>query len=74
MTPALLLATAGSGLAGLSIATLGTLRGWNQWLALKRLETEAVDLPGTPRRDSGEIAELRKRVRKLEAIANGIEL
>jgi hypothetical protein len=70
----MVLATAGSGLAALSIATLGTLRGWNQWLALKRLESASPDRAARPGRDAGELAELRKRVRKLEAIADGIEL
>ena len=59
-------------LLGLGIASAATLRAWTGWLELKRLE---VDLS---RRGSGrakpEVAELKERVRKLEAIASGIEI
>ena len=68
----MVIAIAGTGFAGLAIATIATLRAWNQWLELRRLAI----LRGAGRGAGGtsEIAELRKRVRKLEAIASGIEL
>jgi hypothetical protein len=72
--PGTLLAIASTGLAGLAIFTAATLRGWTEWLALKRLQASRS---GEGRAGGGrrsEIAELRSRVRKLEAIASGIEL
>ena len=69
--PAAMLVIAASGSAALAVTTLAAFRGWNQWLALKRLEAEK----GRSRSGGGsELAELRRRVRKLEAIASGIEL
>jgi hypothetical protein len=67
---AMILAAAGS--AGLAVAMLAGLRGWSQWLELKRLEASRDTPTGAGGRS--EIAELRRRVRKLEAIANGIDL
>ena len=65
-----------AGTAGLSIASAAALRGWNGWLELKRLE---VDPPGgkaaRPLASAAriEMADLKERVRKLEAIASGID-
>ena len=63
-------------LAGLAFASVAALRGWQGWLELKRLElTQGVaerTLP--PAGGRIEIADLRERVRKLEAIAAGIDL
>ena len=69
--PAAMLVIAASGSAAIAVTTLAAFRGWNQWLALKRLEAEknAGRVGGR-----SELAELRRRVRKLEAIASGIEL
>jgi hypothetical protein len=53
---------------GFLLASAAALRAWRQWLALKRLE---LAKGGAKRR---QIAELRERVRRLEAIAGGIEL
>ena len=59
MTDPLSIALVGvSMILALMIAALATLRGWQGWLDFKRLE----------------LADLRERVRKLEAIAAGIEL
>jgi hypothetical protein len=69
--PAPLLIIAASGSAAVALATLAALRGWNQWLELKRLQAASGARPTGGR---SELAELRKRVRKLEAIASGIEL
>jgi hypothetical protein len=61
------------GFAGLSIAGL---KAWNGWLELKKLELAHITgergLP--PATGRIEIADLRERVRKLEAIAAGIDL
>jgi len=70
--PVTLFELAAAALAGLALVLVTALRGWRQWLDLKRLQ--ASDGSGPGRRPAGEIAELRRRVRKLEAIANGIEL
>jgi hypothetical protein len=65
------------GLAGIGIVTAGALRGWRGWLDLKRLELQsqrgdAVPAPGMASRI--EIADLKERIRKLEAIAAGVDL
>ena len=63
-------------LASLGVASWAALRGWNAWLELKRLEISHVGHDGVAPQTGGriEIADLRERVRKLEAIAAGIEI
>ena len=62
--------------AGLGLASLAALRGWQGWLELKRLELtqSSGDRMLPPATGRIEIADLRERVRKLEAIAAGIDL
>jgi hypothetical protein len=61
-------------LVGLAAAAWAGLRAWNGWLELKRFElTQASDHNLVPTGGRIEIADLRERVRKLEAIAAGIE-
>ena len=67
---------AASIMLAIGIAALATLKGWQGWLDLKRMElvsgrSDAI-LPPTGGRI--EIADLKERVRKLEAIAAGIDL
>ena len=52
------------------------LKAWNGWLDLKRFELthDAGDRHLPPATGRIEIADLRERVRKLEAIAAGIDL
>ena len=74
--PAALLTLMTAGTAGLSIASAAALRGWNGWLELKRLEVgrhgrKAARPPASAARI--EMADLKERVRKLEAIASGID-
>ena len=77
MTDPILIATvAASLLVAVGIAAWASLKGWQGWLELKRLElangrAEATMPPATGRI---ELADLRERVRKLEAIAAGIDL
>lgn len=74
MTSDLVLAI--SGLTGLAMIALAALRGWDGWLALKRLELERCET-GDAAEDIGgmiELADLRERLRKLEAIAAGVDL
>jgi thioredoxin reductase len=76
MTEAMtLIAIAGSGLAGLSIAAYAGLKGWQGWLDLKRLELAAQRTPERgPAMDRIEMADLRERIRKLESIASCVDL
>lgn len=65
-----------SSLAGIAIITTASLSGWRGWLALKQqqLDTQAP-LPSVPSAGSRiEIADLKERIRKLEAIAAGVDL
>ena len=64
-------------LAGLAMMTSAALSGWRVWLALKRSELEgshAHDLPTPTAGARIEIADLKERIRKLEAIAAGVDL
>ncbi|MBX7495228.1 hypothetical protein K3172_05100 [Qipengyuania sp. 6B39] len=69
---------AGASLIGLVIVAAALLQGWRGWLDLRSRELEH----GTPQRQEGspmgaariEIADLRERIRKLEAIASGVDL
>ena len=63
-------------IVGLAGAALAGLKAWNGWLELKKMElTQTVGERGLPPATGRiEIADLRERVRKLEAIAAGIDL
>ena len=76
MEPISMGVTAASLLAGVGTLSWAGLKGWQGWLELKRLElsqgcSERTVPPATGRI---ELADLRERVRKLEAIAAGIDL
>ncbi len=69
-------------LTGLVIVAGALLRGWHSWLALRHRE---LDGPAGERHGDGssgaassktriELADLRERIRKLEAIASGVDL
>ncbi len=63
-------------LAGLLIAIAAFLRGWQGWLELKRaqLSAEHAPAPSAPSPAARiELADLKERVRRLEAIADGAE-
>lgn len=68
-------------LAGLAIICGATLRGWRGWLDLKRAELEhwghaatATEFTRLPSAERIEMADLKERIRKLEAIAAGVDL
>jgi hypothetical protein len=63
-------------IAGFGGASWAGLKAWNGWLDLKRFELthDAADRTLPPATGRIEIADLRERVRKLEAIAAGIDL
>ena len=70
---------AAASLIGLGLVAAALLRAWEGWLSLKRRELDAV---ANGHRDLDEmrgtgpiaLADLRERIRKLEAIANGMDL
>jgi hypothetical protein len=74
--PLIWLMIATSALAGLSIVTIAALKGWRGWLDLRRLEIEGHRAATTPPSSGSriELADLKERVRKLEAIAAGVDL
>jgi hypothetical protein len=61
---------------GLAGASLAGLKAWNGWLELKKMELTQItaDRGLPPASGRIEMADLRERVRKLEAIAAGIDL
>ena len=70
-------------LTGVAIVAAALLRGWQSWLALKERELALPRHEPTLREPaelavSGaariELADLKERVRKLEAIASGVDL
>jgi hypothetical protein len=67
---------AASIIVGLAGASIAALRAWNGWLELKKMELTQIagDRGLPPATGRIEIADLRERVRKLEAIAAGIDL
>jgi hypothetical protein len=72
--PASLAALSGSGLLAIGLTSAALLKAWHGWLELRRTELAA----GRRRSGKGsgrrpELAELRARVRRLEAIADGGE-
>ncbi len=66
--------------AGLLVTIAALLRGWQGWLRLKESELELRSPRkgqegGSPEGAARiEIADLKERIRKLEAIASGVEL
>ena len=69
---------AAAALAGLGMITLAGLSGWRGWLALKQQQLGAhgeTSLPPMPNASARiEMADLKERIRKLEAIAAGVDL
>lgn len=68
---------AGAALIGLVIIALAGLRAWHEWLDLQRLQlagrAEREGIPASPSGTRIELADLKERVRKLEAIAAGVD-
>ena len=71
---------AASALIGLLVVATAMLKGWQDWLALKSRELETgrrpAEIEGGAREGAAriEFADLKERIRKLEAIANGVDL
>ena len=71
--PGTLVAILAAAVVALAMLSLAALKGWDGWLELRRLE---LDQSGAARRPTPaaarlELADLKERVRRLEAIANG---
>ncbi len=64
-------------LTGIAIVSAVSLRGWREWISLKRAELDQHQIDSAPQTPSTvsriEVADLKERVKKLEAIAAGIE-
>ena len=69
-----------SGLLGLGMVTAAGLSGWRGWLALKHEEIGERHAGNAPQVSTSsaasriEMADLKERIRKLEAIAAGVDL
>ena len=76
MEPIMIAVVSASIIVGLAGAALAGLKAWNGWLELKKMELTqvAADRGLPPASGRIEIADLRERVRKLEAIAAGIDI
>lgn len=79
-----ILVIAGACLVGICVVVFALLRAWQGWLELKRQELERHQRGGAPfaEIEGGvavgaariELADMKERIKKLEAIANGVEL
>lgn len=77
MDSATLVTVAGTAVTGTAILAATALVGFKQWIALKQTEltahtTPSIGLPHTAARI--DLADIKERIRKLEAIAAGVEL
>jgi len=63
---------------GLSVVALALLQAWHGWLELKRreLDRSVNEIESQPSVGAAriELADLKERIKKLEAIASGVEL
>lgn len=66
----------GSVLLAMGLGCVAALKGWQAWLDYKRLElaSQTGDHGLPPATGRIELADLKERVRKLEAIAAGIDI
>ena len=69
---------AAAALVGLLVVASAMLKGWHGWLTLKTRELDLHQPPSERGSPEGaariEIADLKERIRKLEAIAAGVDL
>ena len=72
------IAVAGLAVTGLAIFLAATLRGWQGWLELKRLELGGRGQASEPRTggmaERIELADLKERIRNLESLAACIDI
>ena len=76
MDPITIAVLSASILVGLGAASWAALKAWNGWLELKHFELthDSADRTLPPASGRIELADLKERVRKLEAIAAGIDI
>lgn len=79
--PIMLMTVSGAGLVGLCVLAWAALSGWRGWLDLERMKLDRRLSPSMPEPAGGpspaariELADLKERIRKLEAIAAGVDL
>ena len=73
---------ASTALFAVAIIAVASLRGWQGWLTFKTRELDLITAGRSPEIEGGagngmariEIADLKERIRKLEAIAAGVDL
>lgn len=79
MMPEPMLVIAGAALVGLVVVVVALLKAWQGWLALKLRELDSqASHPASPGGSQLgaariELSDLRERIRKLEAIASGVD-
>ena len=76
MDPLMIGVLSASIIVGLAGASLAALKAWGGWLELKKMELTQVagDRGLPPASGRIEMADLKERIRKLEAIAAGIDI
>jgi hypothetical protein len=76
MDPLTIGVLAASVIVALAGASIVALKGWNGWLEFKKMELTHSIADGhlPPAGNRIELADLKERVRKLEAIAAGIDI
>ena len=79
LDPTIVMAT--TCLVGITVVVGALLRAWQGWLDLKRQELDRLAAGRGPGEEGSgigtariELADLKERIRKLEAIASGVEL
>jgi hypothetical protein len=77
--PVMWAAATAAGLGGVVVVTTAVLKGWRDWISLQRLAIEGRSRPDDAPAPASpmariELADLKERVRKLEAIAAGVDL
>ncbi len=72
---------ASAGLLAIAILSATVLRGWHEWITYKKMELREHHAARSPGEDYDtsatsriEMADLKERLKKLEAIAAGVEL
>lgn len=78
--PIMWTAISGASLAGIVVVSVAALKGWRDWIGLQQLSLQGrgpgaelnTGVPSSAARI--ELADLKERVRKLEAIAAGVDL
>jgi hypothetical protein len=71
--PGTLVAVLAAAVVALAMLSLAALKGWDGWLELRRIELDLGrrGAPPSPAAARLDLADLKDRVRRLEAIANG---